>query len=312
MGVSMMIGSNPVLKAHAANFAEFMRSNPLLGAALHAVLSTAITVSGVPFSLVDLAAAWVYPMPVAMCMLLFAKTLGSALCFVVARCVLSDARKANIKAHATVRRVDRLLVSSPIYYGTLFRVSLMPAVVKNYGLALLDVNFRQYIVCCLLGSCIGVPAQAHLGSTLGGVYLGVKDMEDMLNTMDPTVLLGSMAPALSMLILMPTIAKVLLGKDEDDKQNEDDKETTATPKDSSDRLASEGKSEDKENRTDSHATNANSAEAHEKQKDPLKEGPVPKAKGGPTTTPVKADPVAAVKKHSGCGEEADLEVKKQI
>ena len=40
-------------------FVHFIQDNPLQGVALHSVLSTCITVSGVPFALVDLAAAWV-------------------------------------------------------------------------------------------------------------------------------------------------------------------------------------------------------------------------------------------------------------
>mmetsp|Transcript_110573 Transcript_110573/g.174203 ORF Transcript_110573/g.174203 Transcript_110573/m.174203 type:complete len:238 (+) Transcript_110573:59-772(+) len=209
-----VIVSNPSLKAYAASFASMMRSNPTLGMVLHAILSVSITVSGIPFSLIDIGAAWVYPYPVALCMLLFAKTLGSILCFVIARNVLPEARKEKIRDHQTVKRVNKLLSSSPIYYGTLFRLSLVPAFVKNYGLALLNIRFDKYLLCCLIGSCFGVPAQAHLGATLGGFYLGEQDME-AINNADPMTLLGSMAPALSMLLLMPTIAKVLLGKDEE-------------------------------------------------------------------------------------------------
>merc|ERR1719469_512824 len=110
-------------------------------------------------------------------MLLFAKTVGSIVCFVIARRIFSDERKASIMSHPTVTRVDRLLNTSPVYYGTLFRLSLMPAFVKNYGLATLNIEFKQYITCCLLGSCLGVPSQAYLGHTLGGFYLGLADLD---------------------------------------------------------------------------------------------------------------------------------------
>ncbi|CAK9114062.1 unnamed protein product [Durusdinium trenchii] len=145
-----------------------------------------------------------------MCMLLFAKTLGSICCFMVARSVLPTTRKNSVLAHPTVARVDRILVSSPIYYGTLFRLALVPAFVKNYGLALLNIRFRDYITCCLIGSCFGVPAQAYLGSQLGDIYLGFRDAEEVAKT-DPMIIWGGAAPALAMLVLMPTVAKVLLG-----------------------------------------------------------------------------------------------------
>lgn len=218
MALGMVISSNPTLKAKAVGFTTFMRANPIQGVLLHATLSTAITVSGVPFSLVDLGAAWVYSLPAAMCMLLFAKTLGSTICFVIAKNGLPETRKQSILEHPTVARVNRVLSSSPVYYGTLFRLALLPAFVKNYGLALLDIDFSKYITCCLLGSCLGVPAQAYLGSNLGDIYLGLRDAEEAAQT-DPMMMIGGMAPALAMLVLMPTMAKVLLGKDEEPEQN---------------------------------------------------------------------------------------------
>eukprot|EP00439_Symbiodinium_sp_Y106_P049854 s714_g6.t1 len=210
VAVGMVFSSNPMLKAKAIDLTHFMRGNPILGVVLHSAFSTAITVSGIPFSLVDLGAAWVYGFRAAMCMLLFAKTLGSICCFLVARSVLPAARKASVLSHPTVARVDRILASSPIYYGTLFRLALLPAFVKNYGLALLNIRFSHYLTCCLLGSCLGVPAQAYLGSQLGDIYLGLREAESV----DPVILWGGIAPVLFLVILMPTIAKVLLGKDE--------------------------------------------------------------------------------------------------
>jgi len=217
IAVGMAISSNPTLKSKAAEFAFFMRKNPALGMVLHAVFSTAITASGIPFALVDLGAAWVYGFTASLGMLLFAKTLGSILCFMVARRVLPTARKDKVLAHPTVARVNRILASSPIYYGTLFRLALLPAFVKNYGLALLNIRFRDYLICCLIGSCFGVPAQAYLGSQLGDIYLGLRDAEELAKS-DPMLIWGGVAPALAMLVLMPTIAKVLLGSDEEDKK----------------------------------------------------------------------------------------------
>ena len=79
-------------------------------------------------------------------MLLFAKTLGSIICFCLARNVISNSRKKRILENPTIRKVNRVLSSSPIYYGTLCRLATMPTVVRNYGLALLEIRFRDYIV----------------------------------------------------------------------------------------------------------------------------------------------------------------------
>ena len=140
-----------------------------------------------------------YPLK-AMGMLLFAKTLGSMICFGIARKVISDSRKQLILANPTISKVNRVLSKSPKYYGTLCRLATMPTVVKNYGLALLEIRFGDYMVragnskrrqatprstnlilcpcpgcqvCCLLGSAVGVPMQALIGMHLGAVTLGI-------------------------------------------------------------------------------------------------------------------------------------------
>ena len=45
---------------------------------------------------------------------------------------------------------------------------------------------------------------------LGDIYLGLRDAEEVAKS-DPMLIFGGAAPALAMLVLMPTIAKVLLG-----------------------------------------------------------------------------------------------------
>lgn len=45
---------------------------------------------------------------------------------------------------------------------------------------------------------------------LGDIYLGLRDAEELAKS-DPMLIWGGVAPALAMLVLMPTIAKVLLG-----------------------------------------------------------------------------------------------------
>lgn len=238
MALGMALANNPTLKGRAGDFALFMRANPIRGALIHSTLSTAITVSGVPFSLVDLGAAWVYPVPVALCMLLFAKTLGSVICFLIAKTVLPKGRKESVLKHPTVARVDRLLASGPIFYGTLFRLSSVPAFVKNYGLALLNISFPKYIACCLLGSVVGVPAQTYLGSKLGDFYLGFKDAEQL--EADPWLLFGACVPILALIVIMPIIVKALLGKDEDDPDAKSTKTNGAKDNGTKDGAAKEG------------------------------------------------------------------------
>lgn len=219
MGFSHVITSNPELKSHAANFANFMRDNPWKGAAAHSVLSILITTSGIPFSLVDLAAAWVYPTPIAMCMLLFAKTVGSLFCYLIANNVLSEKRKADLLGNKTLKRLNKILSGRPIYYGTLARLAYMPAFVKNYGLGLLDIDLPRFLVCCLLGSVIGVPTQAYLGAKLGAFYLGLQDASQ-LDDAAAVSALGGIFAVVSLIVLAQYVARQLIGQDDDEKTEE--------------------------------------------------------------------------------------------
>ena len=200
-------------------FTEFLTENPAQGVALHVVLSAAITVSGIPFALVDLGAAWVYresPAKV-LAMLLLAKTVGSAVCFLIARGLLSEQRKASLLEHATIKRVNKVLKTSPLYYGTLCRLATMPAAVKNYGLALLDIEFPTYMGCCLLGSTVGVPLQGMLGMQLGAVYLGVAtegDAADALPGAEATA--GIVVGVVCTLLVVKLLVSAALSGDGDD------------------------------------------------------------------------------------------------
>lgn len=196
-----------------------MRDHPLQGVALHAVLSTAITISGVPFALIDLGAAWVYrdSPAAAVAMLFFAKTLGSATCFAIARGLLSEQRKAALLEDKTIRRVNNVLKQSPLYYGTLCRLATMPAAVKNYGLAILpDIEFPTFMACCMLGSLVGVPIQAVMGMQLGAVYLGVTDANNLELGTEAAV--GMLVGIVSLVLVLRLIVPALLGQDTDEIQ----------------------------------------------------------------------------------------------
>ena len=240
VGLGMALSADERLKRGALQFADFIQANPWQGVALHAVLSTAVTVSGMPFALIDLAAAWVYretPLA-AVAMLFFAKTVGSAVCFAIARSVLSAQRKRDLLSHRTIARVNRVLKQSPVWYGTLVRLATLPAAVKNYGLALLEIEFptceffplscasrarleRAWcadMLCCMLGSVVGVPLQAVLGMQLGAVYLGVATEADQEAGLEVAV--ASLVGVISLLLVVKLLVAAALGGDEEGEEGE--------------------------------------------------------------------------------------------
>ena len=219
-GGASVLSADERVMGQAAALADFMRANPAQGIVLHHVLSVCITVSGVPFALVDLAAGWVFrdrPWLVLL-ILLAAKTVGSLVCFCVARLWLSEDRKAEVLAHPTIARVNRLLAHSPLYYGTLARLAVMPSLIKNYGLALLDIELPTYLCCCVLGSCVGVPLQAMLGMHMGHIYLGVAaaDSAEEAGSSDVAMAGGAVVGVISTILVLSSVVRTLLGSDEEE------------------------------------------------------------------------------------------------
>jgi uncharacterized membrane protein YdjX (TVP38/TMEM64 family) len=59
--------------------------------------------------------------------------------------------------------VNELLVESPLYIGSLVRLSPIPLSAKNYGLSMMQISFTNYITVCLIGSIPFVPLVAVMG-----------------------------------------------------------------------------------------------------------------------------------------------------
>ena len=59
--------------------------------------------------------------------------------------------------------VNELVKESPVYIGTLLRLSPIPLSAKNYGLALMEITFTNYLKCCVIGSIPFVPFVAMMG-----------------------------------------------------------------------------------------------------------------------------------------------------
>merc|ERR1712166_1633094 len=105
-------------------------------------------------------------------MIFTAKTSGGLLCYIIAQ-QLPESRKEDLRSNSTVARINKLLGTNPVYFGTLLRLATIPTVIKNYGLALLAISLPQYLVCCVIGSCVYIPLQTYMGSTLGEMMLGI-------------------------------------------------------------------------------------------------------------------------------------------
>jgi len=171
--LSYFLSSSTVLKDYVKQLAIFIREKPVEGAAIYVFISTCITVSGIPFAFVDLAAAAVYPLRTALALSFMAKTLGALGCFTVTRCnLIPGSFRENLLSNPFVSRINRHFTSSPLYYAILMRFSSVPMVLKNYGLCCLDVSLLHFMTACMCGSIIFVPIQVMLGKSLASQVFG--------------------------------------------------------------------------------------------------------------------------------------------
>jgi len=206
------LSSSDTVKGKAQILVALMKENELLGAGAYIAVSIVVSVFGLPIPFHDYAVSLVYSFPTALALIFTGKTIGSACCYIAARNFLGPERKASLMSNDTVKKVNGLIASSPIYFGTLLRLATIPTAVKNYGLAFMDVSLTQYLICCMIGSSIFVPIQTYIGSKMGAFSLGL--------TNDPGELGGEAAifvvvGLVCLLLVVRAVVKALLAKADD-------------------------------------------------------------------------------------------------
>lgn len=215
IGLAVALSQSPQAKQKAKEFTEYAREHPMRGGLYYTLFAACITVSGIPFRVHDVVIAYTYPYYIAVVMVFTARTIGSTLCFLVAGRLLSENRKAEILSNETVKKINKLIAKSPIYYGTILRLATVPTFVKNYGLALLDVNLTQYVICCAVGSGIFIPLQVYTSKTFAPMTLGlVVEGEEEKDLTGPFI--TSVVGMCSLVFCLRTFVKTVLSKADDD------------------------------------------------------------------------------------------------
>ena len=51
----------------------------------------------------------------------------------------------------------KLIRKESFKYGLLLRFASIPIIVRNYGLAVLPINFTKYMACTFIQSCVSSP-----------------------------------------------------------------------------------------------------------------------------------------------------------
>lgn len=92
----------------------------------------------------------IFTLKEAILILIGAKLLGAAFTFYIANNFLSEETRASYTSNQYMRGLHDLIKKEPLKYGMLIRFASIPIVVRNYGLALLPINFQKYMLCIFL------------------------------------------------------------------------------------------------------------------------------------------------------------------
>ena len=92
----------------------------------------------------------IYPLHLAILVLIGSKLLGATFSFYIANNVISDATRKSYLQAKYLKGLHELVRREPFKYGLLIRFSSIPMILRNYGLAVLPIRYITYIACVFI------------------------------------------------------------------------------------------------------------------------------------------------------------------
>lgn len=135
-----------------------------VGMVIYMLTSAVIMALAIPLQFIDLILGILYPVETAFLLLVGSKALGATFSYLIANNILSKESKEEYKQNKYFRGVHDLIKVEPLKYGLLIRFASIPIILRNYGLALMPINYTNYILCVILQSLVTSPLQAYAGS----------------------------------------------------------------------------------------------------------------------------------------------------
>ena len=139
----------------------FLREQGLTGMIIYTLVSGIVLALAIPLQFIDLCLGLVYPFQEAVLILIISKVIGAALSYGIANHFLNEEQKRNYVNSKYFRGLYELVRKEPFKYGLLLRFGGLPTIVRNYGLAVLPLNFSTYIVIAFIQSIVSSVMQAY-------------------------------------------------------------------------------------------------------------------------------------------------------
>mmetsp|Transcript_70 Transcript_70/g.74 ORF Transcript_70/g.74 Transcript_70/m.74 type:complete len:188 (-) Transcript_70:54-617(-) len=174
---------------------------------MYFILAVSVTSLAIPFGLLDMLNILIFPFPISVIIMFVEKTIGTALVYIITKYLVGKNKEEYLEIEV-IKRVNKVIRKSPIYYGTLVKFASIPASVKNYGLAALEISFRDYMICSLIGSLVFIPLKTY-------VNYQMIEMFDSIRQGEPVLPSANLLIALISLLSFGVIIKKMLGATEE-------------------------------------------------------------------------------------------------
>ena len=116
-----------------------------------------MTSLAIPLQFIDLMIGIVYPIKEATLILIGSKLLGAGMTYQIANYFISEEKRRNYSGSKYIKGLSELVKREPLKYGLLIRFASLPIVIRNYGLAVLPINFTKYMACVFIQSAMTSP-----------------------------------------------------------------------------------------------------------------------------------------------------------
>ena len=118
---------------------------------VYTITSSIIMALAIPIQVIDIIVGIIFPLKEAILVLMGSKMLGAIFTYYIAKYLLSEQSKNTYASSSYLKGLHDLVRKEPFKYGLLIRFSsFIPIVIRNYGLAILPINFLTYLTCVFI------------------------------------------------------------------------------------------------------------------------------------------------------------------
>ena len=147
------------------NFSEYVASQGSLGPLIHVPFLGTVICFSLPCTPLEMVPGFLFGITTGTLVSIAGKLLGNAIAIYVVRTYFKDWANEYLSRFKTFRVIEVLVKRGGLWPILLVRLMWMPAAIKNYGLAVLDVPVSHILFCAFITSIPFAILWNYLGHT---------------------------------------------------------------------------------------------------------------------------------------------------